>query len=349
MLCQRSAVLADVPAHPVRMTTPHPAMPSRIDTPLGAVASVALSAACFGAMAVFVRTAYAQGADMPGVLLGRFVLASLALWLLLWWRRVPLPARGQIPGLVLMGIAYTLQSLCFFGALLFIPAGMVALLLYLYPLFVVLLSWALGLEPLTRRRALALAVCSAGTLLTLGWVPWSGGAAGGSAALDWRGVALGVAAACIYALYLLGGSRAMRGVAPLAATTVALSAAAVLVLGLTAVRAALGHLPHMAPTALGWSALGAIALVSTVLAMVLLFAGLARLGPSRTALISTLEPVVTVLAAWFLLGEHLGPAQLAGGVLVLGGALLLAAERHPPAGTTGATEAAADASHVQKA
>ena len=314
-----------------------------IDTPVGAAATVALSAACFGAMAVFVRTAYDEGADMPGVLLGRFVLAALALWLLVWWRRVPMPPRRQVPGLVLMGAAYTLQSLCFFGALLFIPAGTVALLLYLYPLFVVLLSWAWGLEPLTRRRVLALVVCSAGTLLTLGWVPWSSGAAAGAAVLDWRGVVLGVAAACIYALYLLGGSRAMRGVAPLAATAVALSSGAVLVLCLTAVRAAMGQLPQMAPTALGWSALGAIALVSTVLAMVLLFAGLARLGPSRTALISTLEPVVTVLAAWFLLGEHLGPLQLAGGVLVLGGALLLASERNLPAGST------SGATHVQKA
>ena len=313
------------------MSAASPAKQAPIDTPWGAAATVALSAACFGVMAVFVRTAYDQGADMPGVLLGRFVLAALALWLLVWWRRVPLPARGQVPGLVLMGTAYTLQSLCFFGALLFIPAGTVALLLYLYPLFVVLLSWALGLEPLTRRRVLALVVCSAGTLLTLGWVPWAGTAAVGSAALDWRGVVLGVAAACIYALYILGSSCAMRGVAPLAATRVALSSAAALVLCLTAVRAALGHLPQLAPTALGWSALGAIALVSTVLAIALFFAGLARLGASRTALISTLEPVVTVLAAWFFLGEHLGPAQLAGGVLVLCGALLLAAERSAPA------------------
>lgn len=294
-----------------------------------AAATVALSASCFGAMAIFVRAAYDDGADLIGVLLPRFVLAALALWLWLWLRRqrTPMPTRAQVPGLALMGAAYVSQSFCYFGALLFIPAGMVALLLYLFPLFVVLLSWLFRLEPLTGRRWLALVVCSVGTVLTLGWHPWQDSPS--STALDLRGVGLGIAAACIYACYILGGSRATRNVDPLASTAVVLTSAAAVLVVVSSARALGGLPPQLVQTALGWGALAAIALVSTVLAIALFVTGLAQLGPTRTALISMLEPVVTVLMAWVFLHEHLGPVQLAGGALVLVGAWVLATERAP--------------------
>jgi drug/metabolite transporter (DMT)-like permease len=60
-----------------------------------------------------------------------------------------------------------------------------------------------------------------------------------------------------------------------------------------------------------------IAVVSTVGAVALFFAGLRRLGPSTASILSTLEPAVTVALAFVVFGESLGPAQLAGGALVL--------------------------------
>ena len=63
----------------------------------------------------------------------------------------------------------------------------------------------------------------------------------------------------------------------------------------------------------------------TVLAILAFFAGLKRVGPSRAAILSTLEPVVTVLAAWIVLGETLSVVQFAGGALVLASAARLSA------------------------
>ena len=45
----------------------------------------------------------------------------------------------------------------------------------------------------------------------------------------------------------------------------------------------------------GWFWLGALALVSTVGAILLFFAGMARVGPSVASILSILEPVVTVI------------------------------------------------------
>lgn len=60
-----------------------------------------------------------------------------------------------------------------------------------------------------------------------------------------------------------------------------------------------------------------MALTATVGAITLLFAGLRRVGPTAASILSTLEPVVTVVLAFVVFGDSLGPAQLAGGALVL--------------------------------
>ena len=70
----------------------------------------------------------------------------------------------------------------------------------------------------------------------------------------------------------------------------------------------------------GWVA--GIAVVSTVGAVTLFFAGLKRVGPTSASILSTAEPLTTVLLAFIAFGESLGPIQLAGGALVLGGVLV---------------------------
>jgi len=71
----------------------------------------------------------------------------------------------------------------------------------------------------------------------------------------------------------------------------------------------------------GWAA--AIAVVSTVMPLAFLFAGLARIGPTTASIVSTIEPPVTVGLAFLVLGETLGAIQLAGGALVLAAVVML--------------------------
>jgi drug/metabolite transporter (DMT)-like permease len=100
---------------------------------------------------------------------------------------------------------------------------------------------------------------------------------------------------------------------------------------LTAGSALLGELRPGELTAAGWGWLACLALVSTVAAVSLFFAGLQRVGPTTASIISTAEPVVTVLLAFLVFGELLGPVQLVGGALVLGAVLMLASRRPRPA------------------
>ncbi|WP_414451321.1 DMT family transporter [Burkholderia sp. 22PA0099] len=275
---------------------------------------VALSAAAFGAMAIFGRYAYAGGVDVLGLLIFRFGVGGALLALIAWRRGVAWPGGRACARIAAMGaIGYVGQSFCYFTALQHAQASLVALLLYLYPAFVTLLAaWWLG-ERLTRRKAMALVLCVAGSALMVG---------GGHG--EPLGIALSLAAAVIYSLYIVAGARATRGVDPLATTAIICLAATAMFVLIALVRlAAFGVAPHWPHTTTSWFALLGIALVSTVGAMLAFFAGLALLGAARTSMLSTLEPVVTVALAALLFGEALSPLQWAGGVAVLTAVLWL--------------------------
>ena len=81
----------------------------------------------------------------------------------------------------------------------------------------------------------------------------------------------------------------------------------------------------------------AIALVSTVVAMVGFFAGIKRLGAADAATLSILEPVVTVVLAAIFLDEPVTAVQMAGGAIVLGAVITLARSQGSPDQGKGAT------------
>ena len=274
---------------------------------------IALSASAFGAMAIFARFAYAAGADVYGLLAVRFVLAAIAMGVVLRVRGISLPPLRRVLALAAMGgIGYVSQSYCFFSALNHAQASLVALLLYLYPLFVTILAAIFLKEKLTTAAVIALVLCSVGAGLTVG---------GGQGSP--LGIALGLAAAVIYSVYIVVGARVTAGVNAIATTTVICTAAAVVYVAIGILRSSAGVPPQFPSTAGGWLALLAIALVSTVLAILTFFAGLQRLGAAKASMLSTLEPVVTVLLAAALLGEQIGMAQAVGGGLILLGVLWL--------------------------
>lgn len=285
---------------------------SRADTVRGALL-VALSAGAFGAMAIFGRYAYAGGTDVLGLLTLRFVIGGGVLAAVARHRGVIWPRGRSLAGIVAMGsLGYVGQSLCYFIALQHAQASLVALLLYLYPAFVTLLA-ALWLgERLTRVKLAALALCLGGSALMVG---------GGHG--DPIGIALALTAAVVYSLYIVAGARVTRNVDPLATTAIVCLSAAGVFGGVSIVRTLAGAPPHLPATPAAWAALIAIALVSTVTAMLAFFAGLTRLGAARTSMLSTLEPVVTVLLAAVLLGERLSLVQWCGGAAVLAAVLWL--------------------------
>lgn len=271
------------------------------------------SAAMFGALAIFAKAAYAAGATVATTLFLRFLMASAILWTgmaVTGTIRLDLSVRmwGACVGLGAVG--YTAQSLLFFTSLRYISASLAGLLLYVYPPIVTLLSSAFLRERIDGRKGLALGAATAGLLLVLGRSlgPVSG-----------RGVGLALLSAGVFSAYLITSRLTLRRVSPVAAAAIIMPSACA-AFGLYGVLS--GQLRFGLPPQ-AFAAIGGMALVSTVLAIVAFFAGLKRVGASRAAILSTFEPIVTVLLGAVLLGERLAPGQLAGGACILSSVLLL--------------------------
>ncbi|MEV6846794.1 DMT family transporter [Actinoplanes sp. NPDC051411] len=271
-----------------------------------------VSAACFGAMAIFGKFAYDAGVSPAALVLVRFALAAALLGVVLAARRISvrLPGRAMAIAIGLGAFGYATQASLFFSALQRMDASVLSLILYTYPILVTVGAVLLGRERLTRRRLAALLAASAGTLLVL---------AGAGGALRPAGALMAVGAAVTYTVYILVADTVVDRVPPLVLSTLVMAGAAGSLGGRALVTGGVG----LGFGAAGWLWLACIAVVSTVVAMLAFFAGLRRTSASTAAILSTFEPVVTTGLAALAFGESLTPVQLAGGLLVLSSAVVL--------------------------
>lgn len=269
---------------------------------------IALSAASFGTLAIFGHYVYADGMDTFTVLFLRFGISASIMTVILLLRKESFP-HGRIFGqLIGMGaLGYVGQSFLYLTAINYASAGLVALLLYLYPFFVTVLSTIFLHEKVTGIKMFALVLALTGTALTVG--PISG---------QLIGALMAIAAALIYSIYIIVGTNVMKHVSPVQSSTVIFASAGA-VFGILAMINGM----HFPASNSGWFAMLAIIFISTIIPVVAFLAGLERIGPINAAMLSTLEPIVTVLLAMWLFGDTLPPIVMLGGGLILVAVVLL--------------------------
>lgn len=261
-----------------------------------------ISAIGFGTLAIFGRFLYAAGLDTLTLLFLRFTFSASILTVILILRREPLPRGRVLAQLIGMGaLGYAGQSFTYLSGIKYASAGLVALLLYLYPMIVFILSATFLKEKVTWVKVAALIVALIGTALTVG-------PAGG----EFLGVFFAIASALIYSVYIIVGANVMKQVSAIQSSLVIFTSAALVYGTLTAINGA-----HFPVDASGWWSLAGIVTLATVIPVVTFLAGIERIGPTNASLLSTLEPVVTVLLAAWLFGERLETITLVGGALIL--------------------------------
>ena len=276
--------------------------------------AVVASAACFGTLPVLARLAYDANATPLPLLAWRFMFAAALLAVVSALRR---PASLRVPRGDLLRFAalavtgYGAASVCYFFALMFADASVVAVLLYAYPAFVTIASWVFLGEKASWQRGAAVLLTFLGCALVVGLL-------GGAARAQWQGIALGLGAAVGYTLFNLLSHRWLPGRSQLVMMTYTFGIASLMAAGL-----ALGVGQSLSPAAWepsAWWLLAAIVLVPTFAAVVLYLQGIRGLGPSQAAVVSTLEPLFTIaLVSVFLPEQTLAPVQLIGAGLVLAG------------------------------
>ncbi len=280
-------------------------------TRISGILLIVVSAATFGSLAIFGRFAYAAGLNVFTLLFLRFSFSALLMAGLLVTSRQALPRGKVLAQLIGMGaLGYVAQSICYLTAIQYASAGLVALLLYLYPTLVALLSTLFLKSRLTRLKVAALAMATLGAALTAN----PQGPQAGSP----LGILLAIGSAVIYSIYIVVGAGVMQKVSSFQSSAVIFASAGLVFSGLTALQG-----PQWPVNLDGWLAVGGIVLFATVIPVVTFLAGLKRIGPTDASMLSTLEPAVTVLLAALLLGEPPQPLTLLGGALILSAVLLV--------------------------
>ena len=286
---------------------------------------VVLAAACFGTLGPLSRFAGDAGVDSLTMVTWRAAIGAGVMIVFIAARAVAGGARPfslrRIPVrdrwfMLAAAVANTLLNLAAFIAFERIEIALTLLVFYLYPAGVAVLSTAFFGERLDALRWAALGISLGGMGLVVA-------GAGDLGQLDVLGVVLAFLAATMQVFYVLAARHGFARVPGPHAAALTMGGAFLLYLVIA--------LPIGRLDALGQPVASGAALLPVVLAGVVgagvptvsFIVGIRRLGASPAAILATLEPVVGVALAAWLLSELPTAVQLVGGAFILGAAILL--------------------------
>jgi len=285
-----------------------------------------LAATIWGAQGILMRFLLADGLAPMVLLASRLGIAGLvaAAWGALDLKRQRV-ARADVPLLLVFGLLVLPVS---YGAFLWsvtvLPVGVAVMLNYTAPVYTVLCAVPLFGERLGLPRVAAMVLAVAGCVLMAGM-----GTGLGGGRLTAGAVAVGLLAGVTYAVNILAAKLAVGriGARALASWGLFLAGAELCIIEAR-------NLHTLAVLdATGWAMLLAIAIVGVVVANTLYFMGVERVDAGQASIITTVEPLCAVLFAYVFLGERLSALQLAGGAMIVAGAVL--AQGRGPGGPRG--------------
>ncbi|WP_236180664.1 DMT family transporter [Pseudomonas mosselii] len=289
-----------------------------------------LAALGFSFKAIFVKLAYAAGpVDAISLLALRMALSLPLFAWLVWASRgqggAPLSAGDGLRVALLGLFGYYLASLFDFYGLQFISAGLERLILFTYPTLVLVIQAVVQRERPTLRTLAAMGLCYLG--LGIAFVHDIASAGTGNQVLV--GSLWVFASAVTYALYYSGTGMMLKRMNSMRLAGLCGSASSLMVLAHYLLVADVAPLLQL-PSAV-WLNAALMALFSTVLPIYWVALAIQRMGPTHTAAVGNLGPVLTMLASWLILSEAVSLYQVAGLVLVLFGVSRLRPAKKPEA------------------
>lgn len=283
------------------------------------VICVLLGTFFFACKGIFIKLAYAYGITAAPLLMLRMLFAlpfylAVAFWLHKQ-SRLKLSKKDLLQILALGLVGYYVSSFLDFWGLEFISAGLERLTLYIYPTIVILMMAFWKKKLISTNEKVALAIAYAGMI----FVFYHELQFHQTLSNTMIGGLLVFSSAITYAFFVVITSEKARQVGSLTFTTYCMLSASAGVILHNLLLTDLHQLEQ--PTEVYWLAL-ALAIFSTVIPSFLMNKGISSIGASKAAIMGSIGPVVTLfLGAWFL-DEVIGPVQMIGAALVIGGVSL---------------------------
>ncbi|WP_339540632.1 DMT family transporter [Pseudomonas sp. RA_5y_Pfl1_P24] len=308
------------------MTAPAQATPALFSRPIAVLILLCMGCA-FAGNHIAARVAFDDGAGVLLAIVLRsggtlLVLAALVLWQRQSLRLPPGAWRWQ----VLLGLLIAAQSLCLYSAVARVPVAVALLVGNVFPILLALLTWAFGGPRPTARTALLMGLILVGLVFVLD-VP---GRLSSNTDIGphWLlGITLAFCAAFVFACALWITDHKLSQVrgSVRSLLTIFIVFSSVNLAGLS------GALPgglNLPATGTGWLALATLVVLYGT-GFIVLFISVPRLDMPRNAPVMNIEPLATLLMGWIVLDQMLSAGQLAGGVIVVTGIVLLTYPRSP--------------------
>ncbi|CAN5314755.1 DMT family transporter [soil metagenome] len=277
-----------------------------------------IGAALFSSKAIFIKLAYLERAD-AGLMLAARMAFSIPFFIVIGVYalaarqragRTSPSAKTVLLAAVNGFIGYYIASYLDFAGLIFVTAQLERLVLFTYPIFVMLLGWLFFQGRLTSSGILAAAITYGGLMVVFS----TGLTANSYNTLV--GTILVLGAALTFALYQLLAKNLIAELGSTLFTSIGMTAASCAALTQYGVTHQ-AFVPAVSSHYLWLAFLTAI--FATVVPSFLINAGLGRIGPQATSMVSTISPLVTIILAVIFLGEAFTLIDALGTALIIAG------------------------------
>jgi drug/metabolite transporter (DMT)-like permease len=281
--------------------------------------------------------------ELPALALGSFrlVTAGMVSLPVLFFSRTEkdrvVKVKVEVPAnrSTLLSELWTISYLGFFGVILnqgcftvglnYTSVSHSSLIIGCAPILILVFSWALGLEALTRRKAIGMAFAFAGAAVVA--VEQATNAAG-----NFRGDLLTLVAGIGLALYTVLGKRVIAEYSPIRLSLLTNIAAAVLVSPIAIWQSAvLAHAGRLGPISLeAWGGVIYLGVLGSAVSYILYFWALRYMTPARLGAVSYLQPIGAILLGLVLLGEPITRRVAVGGLFIVAGVYAIETHPHEP-------------------
>ena len=271
------------------------------------------SAAFFGFIPLFVKTICAGGGNTVSAAFYRFFLSLPVLYLYLRSQGVSMEITGrQLAKIVLITMfGYGGTAVLLFSSYNFIPSGMSTTIHFMYPVFTILGCMIFLKEKVSSLKILCVALCFGGVLL------FYNSEGGGN--LPGMGLAFvsGITYA-FYTIYLGKSGLQEMGSLKLIFYMNAVAAAMILVMALLTEQFTVQMTP------LAWGTAIFFASATSLIGVLGYQIGVRYIGPQSAAILSTFEPITSVIIGILVYQETFTPRTILGCLCILASVVIVA-------------------------
>lgn len=261
---------------------------------LRGVTFVIAAAIFFGLMPIWVKLAYATGLTVLDFTLLRSGMAAAMLGGFILYRKIDFRIeRQQLGPMLLSSTLFTATILTLYLSYKYVSAGVATSLHYLFPVLVMLLAYFIYDEKLQLHKWMALLISLAGIYLI---------ADSGGSSFSPQGVGLAIGSAVCFAIYALTINHPqLKKMDSLVLALYLCVSAFIISLALLLVQ---GKWPLII-TIKGLYYTGLVSFFCTALALIFFIKGAQSIGSVNASILSTIEPVVSLVAGIIILHEPL--------------------------------------------